>query len=78
MNTVDQIRVIEVPLTPQQQMAFTFHGFPEPTVQIIGRDFHAFTVKPSPITGNRFEWAEFMARSPEIAVEQLTRLVARA
>jgi len=77
MNTVDQIRVIEVPVTPQQQMAFQFRGFPEPTVQIVGKDFHAFTVKPARLEGE-FEWAEFMARSPEIAVEQLTRLVARA
>lgn len=71
----NQIRAIEINLTPQQRLAFAFRGFDEPEVKQVGRDFLAFTVKPAPVG---FEWAEFLARDPNIAVEQLARLVARA
>ena len=71
-----QIRAIKVEITPQQRMAFAFRNFPLPEVQAItgpnGTDYLAYTVK------DPTRWAEYMARSPEVAVEQLARLITRS
>jgi hypothetical protein len=69
-------QIVALEPTPQQAMAFAWRGFDKPVVQDIGRGyFHAYAIRQ---TERGPEWAEFLARRPEIAVEQLARLVARA
>jgi hypothetical protein len=71
-----QIVPVALELTPQQAMAFAWRGFDEPVVQQVGTAaFHAYTVKT---TDHGFEWAEFLAMRPEVAVEQLARQIVRA
>lgn len=65
-----------VQLTPQQQMALTFRGYADKEVEVVpvGDQFHAWVVKDGDLGP---EWIEVLARSPEIAVNQLAQLAVR-
>lgn len=60
---------MQVNVTPFQQVAFAQRGFPLPEVQPRGREFVAFSRRDDG------QWVEVIARSPEVAIQQLALLV---
>lgn len=63
---------INVPVTPQQQMALAWRGFPLPEVtRKSPHEYLAFTIREDG------QWVEALGRDPFVAVQSLVREVSR-